>query len=131
VTPDEDAAGVTPVASDEPVVATGDVAVAQPPKRRGLEWLILVVLTVVFTLLLRTFVVQTYVIPSGSMERTLNGCTPSCNNDRILVDKLSYKVHSIHRGDIVVFKATGRWQQVVTTPCRAAMPAGWCATASR
>jgi signal peptidase I len=106
-------------ASQPPVVAADQLppprASAAPvrARRRGLEWLILVVLTVAFTLLLRTFVVQTYVIPSGSMERTLNGCTPSCNNDRILVDKLSYKLHSINRGDVVVFKATGRWEQVV------------------
>jgi signal peptidase I len=113
VTPDDDATGVTPVASEEPEVAAPGAVATQPTKRRGIEWLILVVLTVAFTLLLRTFVIQTYVIPSGSMEQTLNGCTPSCNNDRILVDKLSYKIHSIHRGDIVVFQATGRWEQVV------------------
>jgi signal peptidase I len=95
------------------VVGATAAPVAPVRKRHGGEWLILVVLTVAFTLLLRTFVIQTYVIPSGSMERTLNGCTPSCNNDRILVDKLSYKLHSIHRGDIVVFKATGRWEAVV------------------
>ena len=114
----DDSTGARPVAAEEPAVpavsAAPDVpANPQRSGRRASEWLILVVLTVAFTLLLRTFVVQTYVIPSGSMEQTLNGCTPSCNNDRILVDKLSYKLHSINRGDIVVFKATGRWEQVV------------------
>ncbi len=46
---------------------------------------------------LRTFVVQTYSIPSGSMIPTL------MIGDRILVDKLSYHLHSVHRGDVVVF----------------------------
>jgi signal peptidase I len=112
VTADDDTADVTPIASNE-AVPVGVEVVSRTPRRRGLEWMILIVLTVAFTLVLRTFVIQTYVIPSGSMEQTLNGCTPSCNNDRILVDKLSYKIHSIHRGDIVVFEATGRWEEVV------------------
>ncbi len=46
---------------------------------------------------MRTFVVQTFYIPSGSMEPTLN------IGDRILVDKLSYHLHAVHRGDIIVF----------------------------
>jgi len=51
----------------------------------------------VIALVLRTFVVGTYSIPSGSMEPTLN------INDRILVNKLSYDFHGINRADIVVF----------------------------
>jgi signal peptidase I len=77
------------------------------------EWLILIVLTVVGTFVIRTFVIQSYRIPSESMERTLHGCTPHCDNDRILVNKLSYKLHGIHRRDIVVFQATGDWIGVV------------------
>jgi signal peptidase I len=46
---------------------------------------------------LRTFVVQTFFIPSGSMEPTLQ------IGDRILVNKLSYHLHGVNRGDIVVF----------------------------
>jgi signal peptidase I len=42
-------------------------------------------------------VVQTFYIPSGSMEPTLQ------IGDRILVDKLSYHLHGVDRGDIVVF----------------------------
>jgi signal peptidase I len=52
--------------------------------------------------LLRSFVVQPYYIPSASMEPTLHGC-PGCNDDRVLVDKLSYRLHDVHRGDVVVF----------------------------
>jgi signal peptidase I len=46
---------------------------------------------------IRTFVVQTFYIPSASMEPTL------MVGDRILVDKVSYHLHAVHRGDIVVF----------------------------
>jgi signal peptidase I len=91
-------------------------AVPEETKKKvhwGREWIILIVLTVVGTFLLRTYAVQSYRIPSGSMEKTLHGCTPGCNDDRVLVDKLSYKLHSIHRHDIVVFQATGDWIPVV------------------
>jgi signal peptidase I len=65
------------------------------------RWIIetaaIVVVAVLVALVLRTFVVQTYFIPSGSMEPTLQ------IGDRILVDKLSYHLHGVQRGDIVVF----------------------------
>ena len=48
---------------------------------------------------LRSFAFQTFFIPSGSMEPTL------LVGDRILVDKLAVDWGSIHRGDILVFKA--------------------------
>lgn len=45
----------------------------------------------------RTYVAQTFFIPSVSMQPTL------LVGDRILVDKLSYRLHGVGRGDIVVF----------------------------
>src|SRR5579863_100290 len=69
------------------------------PKRS--HWLretaVVVVVALVAALLLRAFVVQTFFIPSGSMEPTLN------IGDRILVNKLSYHLHGVDRGNIVVF----------------------------
>lgn len=69
--------------------------------RRRLSWyteiLVIVGVVLVGSLLLKTFVVQAFWIPSGSMEPTLRV------NDRVLVDKLSYRFGSIHRGDVVVF----------------------------
>ena len=59
-------------------------------------------LAAVFTFLLRTFVVEPFYVPSGSMETTLHGCS-GCNDDYLLVDKVSYHLHSVHRGDVVVF----------------------------
>jgi signal peptidase I len=67
-----------------------------------------VVLAAVIALLLRTFVIGHYYIPSESMEPTLHGCA-SCNNDHVLVDKLSYKLHDVHRGDVVVFHRPPAW----------------------
>jgi signal peptidase I len=48
-------------------------------------------------LLVKTFLFQAFYIPSPSMVPTLQ------ENDRVLVNKLSYKLHDVHRGDIVVF----------------------------
>jgi signal peptidase I len=85
----------------------GDVtAVPAPPGtadshssfRTIVEWVVILLIAVLAAILIRTFVVQPFFIPSGSMEPTLNV------NDRILVNKLSYDFHSVHRGDIVVFK---------------------------
>jgi signal peptidase I len=73
----------------------------QPPRASSSRWIregvIVVVVAVLVAVLLRTFVVQTFYIPSGSMEPTLQ------IGDRILVNKLSYDLHGVHRGDIVVF----------------------------
>ncbi len=62
------------------------------------EWAIILVLVVGLTFILRMFVIQTFSIPSGSMLPTLH------IGDRIIVNKLSYDFHGVHRGDIVVFK---------------------------
>ena len=49
-----------------------------------------------------TFLFPTFYIPSASMEPTLVG-QPK-RHDRIIVNRLSYKLHDVHRGDIVVFE---------------------------
>ncbi|MEN9281823.1 MAG: hypothetical protein RL594_758 [Bacteroidota bacterium] len=52
--------------------------------------------------LLRIFVIGVFEIPSHSMENTL------LSGDYILVNKLAYRLKSVHRGDVVVFgRATG------------------------
>jgi signal peptidase I len=67
--------------------------------RTAIEWTLLVVGAVALALLLRANVVQAFYIPSDSMVPTLQ------QGDRVLVNKLSYKLHDVHRGDIVVFEA--------------------------
>ena len=92
---------------DAPAEAARAKAEKDRQRRRARnEWLILLVVVVVGTFLLRQYVVQSYRIPSGSMEHTLHGCEQNCDDDRILVNKLAYKLHGIHHGDIVVFQAT-------------------------
>lgn len=75
--------------------------------RRELPFLVLIAL--VLALLIKTFLVQAFFIPSGSMEKTLHGCT-GCRGDRVLVNKLVYRVRDPHRGEIVVFKGPPSWQ---------------------
>jgi signal peptidase I len=57
----------------------------------------------VVSFLLKQFLVQTFSIPSGSMEDTL------AEGDRVLVSKLAPGPLAINRGDIVVFKDPGDW----------------------
>jgi signal peptidase I len=63
---------------------------------------VLLAVTALLAVGLRAFVVEPFWIPSESMEPTLHGCA-GCDNDRLLVDRLSYHLHAVHRGDIVVF----------------------------
>ncbi|HEX3812804.1 MAG TPA: signal peptidase I [Mycobacteriales bacterium] len=66
-------------------------------RRRLLEWPVLVGMALLVALVVRTFVLQSFYIPSGSMFDTLK------INNRVVVNKLSYHLHPIHRGDVVVF----------------------------
>jgi signal peptidase I len=63
------------------------------------EWLGVILVAVLLAIGVRTYVVQTFYIPSGSMEPTLD------IGDRILVFKLAYRFTSPAIGDVVVFKA--------------------------
>ena len=67
--------------------------------RRALaEWIVVIVVALVAALLIKTFAIQAFYIPSPSMVPTLEP------GDRVLVNKLSYDFHSVHIGDIVVFR---------------------------
>ena len=69
---------------------------------------VLVVVALVLTFLIQTFLAKVYVIPSGSMETTLHGCT-GCTNDRVLVDKVTYRFRDPQPGDVVVFRGPDSW----------------------
>ncbi|MFL6130779.1 MAG: signal peptidase I [Mycobacteriales bacterium] len=69
---------------------------------------VLLVIAVVLALLINTFLVKAFFIPSGSMERTLHGC-PGCSGDRVLVNKVVYRLHDPRPGDIVVFAGPESW----------------------
>jgi len=66
--------------------------------RGWIEWMAVAGGAVLVALLIRAFVLQAFYIPSESMEPTLK------RNDRIMVNKLSYHLHDVHRGDLIVFK---------------------------
>jgi signal peptidase I len=97
---------------DEP--ASSPVAApTKKPVKKGSFWKelpILIGIALVLTFLIQTFVARVYVIPSGSMEQTLNGC-PGCTGDRILVDKLTYDFTDPHPGDVIVFKGPPGWAE--------------------
>ncbi len=64
---------------------------------------LLVVVALILALLIKAFVVQSFRIPSGSMEDTLR------IGDWVLVNKIVYDVRGVDRGDIVVFNGAGSW----------------------
>lgn len=74
---------------------------------------VLLLIAFVLALLVKTFLVQAFFIPSGSMERTLHGCT-GCTGDRVLVNKIPYWFGDPKPGDIVVFKGPDTWAPEVT-----------------
>src|SRR5664279_5574753 len=99
----------TPAAEVEP---------ADPPPRRrqarqqhpqhsqGSLWKelpVLIVIAIVLAILLKTFLVQAFFIPSGSMENTLQ------LYDRVMVNKVVYHLRPIKRGDVVVFNGLDSW----------------------
>ncbi|MDQ3940588.1 MAG: signal peptidase I [Actinomycetota bacterium] len=79
--------------SDEP---------APPKKKRGFlhqlaELPMLIVFAFLIAIVIKTFIVQAFFIPSGSMVPSLRV------GDRVLVEKLSYRLHDPRRNDVVVF----------------------------
>ncbi|MFF5171241.1 signal peptidase I [Micromonospora sp. NPDC000089] len=78
----------------------------QTEKPRSSFWKelpILLGVAILVAVLVRAFVLQTFFIPSPSMEHTLD------IDDRVLVNKLVYDFRSPHRGEVVVFKAPTEW----------------------
>ena len=67
------------------------------------EFVVVVAMALAISLVVKTFLVQAFYIPSGSMENTL------LEDDRVVVSKLTPGPFSLHRGDIVVFKDPGGW----------------------
>ena len=107
----DDADVTAPAPSDDHAAET--VAPAQQTRTTGRvigEWAIVLVLALLAAFIIRTFVFQTFYIPSGSMEPTLQV------GDRIIVSKLSYDIHDPHRGDIIVFHAPAREATVCADP---------------
>lgn len=81
--------------------ADGELAAAEPePEHRRSFWRelpVLVLAALVIAVLIKTLLAQAFWIPSSSMEDTLE------INDRVLVNKLSYRLGDFARGDVIVF----------------------------
>jgi signal peptidase I len=67
------------------------------------EFPILVIVALAVSLLIKTFIVQFFFIPSGSMENTLQ------ISDRVAVNKIPFISSTINRGDVVVFRDPANW----------------------
>ena len=119
-------AGAVQAGADGPPVP---LSAAGPPRRgrgRGFgrpreqrpgsffrELPVLLVIAFVLAVLIKTFLVQAFFIPSGSMEQTLHGCS-GCSGDRVLVSKVVYRFRDPHPGDIVVFRGGESWAPEAT-----------------
>ena len=67
------------------------------------EFPVLVIIALAVSLIIKTFLVQFFFIPSGSMQNTLQ------IQDRVAVNKIPFLSKSIHRGDVVVFRDPANW----------------------
>lgn len=76
---------------------------------------VLLMVALVLAVLVKTFLVQAFFIPSGSMELTLHGC-PGCRGDRVLVNKVVYNVRDVRRGEIVVFNGVDSFDSEAPDP---------------
>lgn len=80
-----------------------DTPTGAPPARRKKgsiwsEWIIVIVVAITAALVVRAFVLQQFAVSGHSMDTTLHDA------DRVLVNKLSYRMHDPRRGDVVVLK---------------------------
>ena len=96
------------ISEDSAVAATDDAETGEAVRadlnekqrsqmRAVWEWIFVVVIAIGAAMLIRVFLFQQYYIDGPSMQTTL------MPQDRVLVNKMSYKLHDIHRGDVIVF----------------------------
>jgi signal peptidase I len=74
------------------------------------EVVVVVAMALAISLVVKTFLIQAFFIPSGSMENTL------LEDDRVIVTKLTPGPFALDRGDIVVFKDPGGWLPAPVAP---------------
>ncbi len=103
-------------AEPSPTAGTDTAATVQPRRRGWLIFLrdvvVIILIAVLVSLVVKTFLVRSFYIPSGSMEDTL------LIKDRILVDEITPRFGGYERGDIVVFRDPGGWLPPNTEPAR-------------
>lgn len=106
VPPPSDPAGAPPPSPSPSGESAEERPATKPEKRKLSGWqetLLLLVVAVVLAIVVKSFFVQSFYIPSESMEPGL------VINDRILVQKPSYWFGEPQRGDVIVFEDPGEW----------------------
>jgi signal peptidase I len=96
----------------EAVKAATSVAPSKKSRPFWIEAVVLLAIAAVIAVGVHSFLFQAFFIPTGSMENTLKV------GDRVIVNRLSYKVGHVQRGQIVVFSGVDSWspEGSVTTP---------------
>ena len=105
----------TPSPEDAPTGSTAPTSrrarrQSSPPGSIWKELPVLIVIAILLAILLKTFLVQAFYIPSGSMEDTLR------IGDRVMVNKVVYHLRDIKRGDVVVFDGLDSFTPEVSIP---------------
>src|SRR3954453_21107650 len=107
-------------ASADGAVTAGALSRSQRRKEREAkkgsllrELPVLLLIAFVLALVVKTFFVQAFFIPSGSMEQTLHGCT-GCTGDRVLVNKVPYWFGEPRPGNVIVFQGPDTWAPEIT-----------------
>lgn len=84
--------------TEAPVQPASEEKASPSAVRNLVEWVVTLLGALAVALLVQRFLFQPFFIPSASMVPTLE------IHDRVLVNKLSYRLHEVNRGDIVVFE---------------------------
>ncbi|MGO1412370.1 signal peptidase I [Microbacterium sp. JB110] len=129
-----DSLSADPAADDMPVTSRRELRQRQEAERDGKrekkehkrggallflrDVVVIIVIAVLISFLIKTFVVRSFYIPSGSMENTLQ------IDDRILVDEVTPLWNEYERGEIVVFADPGGWLEPKGEPERSPVSEG-------
>jgi signal peptidase I len=84
----------TDVVDEAPEIEPPDLAARR--RRALIDWVIVIGVALLVAFVVRTFVLAHFVVDGESMVSTLH------DGDRVFVNKLSYRLHDPHRGDVVV-----------------------------
>ncbi len=103
--PDNEPTRPAPSPLDD-VVATGTRRARRKRSstRNAIEWVVVVVCALAVAVVVKTFLIQAFYIPSTSMTPTLEV------GDRVLVNKVSFDIDDVNRGDIIVFRRPDDWR---------------------
>lgn len=69
-------------------------------KNEGLAWFRAIGIAILVVILVRIFIIGNYIVDGPSMQPSLH------NGDRLLVNKMSYRLGQLHRFDVIIFRAT-------------------------